>query len=163
MKTKIKEFDTIKTIRSKQDDSIFSNFAKKIVTMKKSHIIGIVMILAAIVILTLVAGDMSTYATFKEAALQPDISVKLSGELVKNKEIVYRPEVDANHFSFYVKDSEGTVKKVILRAAKPQDFERSETIILTGKMRGDEFIASDMLMKCPSKYKDEEVFVKARS
>jgi cytochrome c-type biogenesis protein CcmE len=46
-------------------------------------------------------------------------------------------------------------------AEKPQDFERSEQIVLTGKMRGEDFVASDMLMKCPSKYKDEETFVKS--
>ena len=27
-------------------------------------------------------------------------------------------------------------------------------------MKGDEFHASDMLMKCPSKYKDEEIYIK---
>ena len=28
-------------------------------------------------------------------------------------------------------------------------------------MKGDEFVATDMLMKCPSKYKDEEVYIKS--
>jgi cytochrome c-type biogenesis protein CcmE len=28
-------------------------------------------------------------------------------------------------------------------------------------MRGDEFVATEMLMKCPSKYKDEEVYIKS--
>ena len=37
---------------------------------------------------------------------------------------------------------------------KPQDFERSEQIVLIGKVQGDEFHASDILMKCPSKYND---------
>jgi cytochrome c-type biogenesis protein CcmE len=31
---------------------------------------------------------------------------------------------------------------------------------LTGKVDNDEFIATDMLMKCPSKYKDEEIQMK---
>jgi cytochrome c-type biogenesis protein CcmE len=45
--------------------------------------------------------------------------------------------------------------------SKPQDFERSEQIVLTGKMKGDEFVATDILMKCPSKYKDEEIYLKS--
>jgi cytochrome c-type biogenesis protein CcmE len=55
---------------------------------------------------------------------------------------------------------DGEEKKVVLNAAKPQDFELSEQIVITGKMKGDEFHASDLLMKCPSKYKDEEIYIK---
>ena len=51
----------------------------------------------------------------------------------------------------------------MLLAAKPQDFELSEQIVLTGEMRGEAFVASDMLMKCPSKYKDEEIYIKGNS
>lgn len=47
--------------------------------------------------------------------------------------------------------------------AKPQDFERSEQVVLTGKMDGDEFVATEILMKCPSKYKDEEIYLKEKS
>ena len=50
---------------------------------------------------------------------------------------------------------------MVLKAAKPQDFEKSEQIVVTGKMAGDEFMASDVLLKCPSKYKDEEVYIKS--
>ena len=56
-----------------------------------------------------------------------------------------------------MKDNEGKEEKVVLRKAKPQDFERSEQIVLTGKVEKGQFIATDMLMKCPSKYKDEEI------
>ena len=45
-------------------------------------------------------------------------------------------------------------KKVILEKTKPQDFERSEQIVLIGKVEGDEFHASEILLKCPSKYND---------
>ena len=48
-------------------------------------------------------------------------------------------------------------RKVIFLGSKPQDFERSEQIVLTGKMKGDEFLASKILMKCPSKYVEDEM------
>jgi cytochrome c-type biogenesis protein CcmE len=83
--------------------------------------------------------------------------------LAKDKEMYYNPEKDPNYFSFYMKDEEGVEKKVILKSAKPQDFEKSESIVLTGSMAGDEFVATDMLMKCPSKYKDEEIRIKSRT
>jgi cytochrome c-type biogenesis protein CcmE len=49
-------------------------------------------------------------------------------------------------------DNEGKECKVILNKTKPQDFDKSEQIVIIGKMTGEEFHASDVLMKCPSKY-----------
>ena len=49
--------------------------------------------------------------------------------------------------------------KVVFQGSKPQDFERSEQIVLTGKMVGEEFHASKILMKCPSKYNDQQIEV----
>ncbi|MEY2904665.1 MAG: hypothetical protein RJA52_681 [Bacteroidota bacterium] len=127
--------------------------------MKKIHIIAILMILGAIVLLTNAAGDMSTYANFKDAE-KNGLRVKVAGTLSKDKEMEYKPEVDPNYFSFYIKDAEGEERKVVLLGAKPQDFELSEQIVLTGSMKGDTFIATEMLLKCPSKYKDEEIYIR---
>ncbi len=129
--------------------------------MKKIHVIAIAMIIAAIAMLMSASGDMSTYATFKEASNSSG-KVKIAGQLSKDKEMFYNPAEDPNYFTFFIKDSEGVERKVVLGAAKPQDFELSEQIVVTGKLRGDEFIASDLLMKCPSKYKDEEIYVKSK-
>ncbi|MEY2949111.1 MAG: hypothetical protein RLZZ248_312 [Bacteroidota bacterium] len=128
--------------------------------MKKIHVIGIVMIVVAVVLLTNAAGDMSTYASFQEAEKSHQ-RVKIAGELAKDKAMEYKPEVDPNYFSFYIKDMNGEERKVVLLAAKPQDFELSEQIVLTGQMEGEIFVATDMLMKCPSKYKDEEIYIKS--
>lgn len=129
--------------------------------MKKTHIIAIVMIIGAIVMLMSASEDMSTYGTFKEA-IQTEGKIKIAGQLSKDKEMYYNPEEDPNYFTFFIKDSNGEEKKVVLGAAKPQDFELSEQIVVTGELRGNEFVASDLLMKCPSKYKDEEIYVKSK-
>ncbi|MFQ5447075.1 MAG: cytochrome c maturation protein CcmE [Saprospiraceae bacterium] len=129
--------------------------------MKKIYIVAIVMIAIAIALLTNAAGDMSTYSTFKDAANGGN-QVRIAGQLAKDKEMYYNPEEDPNYFTFFVRDNEGEEKKVVLHGAKPKDFEMSEQIVVTGRVDGDEFIASDILMKCPSKYKDEEVQIKAR-
>jgi cytochrome c-type biogenesis protein CcmE len=75
----------------------------------------------------------------------------------------YNPEKDPNYFSFFIRDKDGVEKKVILLREKPQDFELSEQIVITGKMKAEEFIATDILLKCPSKYKDEEIYIKQES
>jgi len=129
--------------------------------MKKSHLIAIAVIAVAIAILISASKDVTTYANFTQAAKSGD-KVKLVGQLVKDRPVEYDPEKDPNYLAFYLQDEKGEVRRVELRASKPQDFERSESIVLTGEMRGETFAASDMLLKCPSKYKDQEVYVREK-
>jgi cytochrome c-type biogenesis protein CcmE len=92
--------------------------------------------------------------------------VHLVGHLDKAKELYYDAAKDANYFSFFVKDNKGQECKVVFVGTKPQDFERSEQIVLTGQMKGNEFHASEILMKCPSKYTQDKIDitdVKAKS
>jgi len=128
--------------------------------MKKSHILAIAIVAVAIGILISASKDVTTYSNFTQAT-QNGERVKLIGQLVKDRPVEYDPEKDPNYLGFYLKDEAGEVRKVVLRAAKPQDFERSESIVLTGQMQGENFEASDMLLKCPSKYKDQEIYVRS--
>jgi cytochrome c-type biogenesis protein CcmE len=130
--------------------------------MKKIYVIAGILILAGIVLLVSAAGDMSSYSSFSDA-IQSGNKVKVVGKLAKDKELYYNPTENPNYFSFYISDNKGEVRKVVLNAAKPQDFELSEQIVVTGKMKGTDFYATELLMKCPSKYKDEEIYLKTES
>ncbi|MBL4657315.1 MAG: cytochrome c maturation protein CcmE [Flavobacteriales bacterium] len=131
--------------------------------MKKTHIIGIIVIALAIGAIVSTINDASTYVTFAKAKMNPNMEFTVIGELNKEKDITYDPEVDANLFSFYVIDKEGNEEKITFHGTKPQDFERSEQITLQGKMVDNSFICTKILMKCPSKYNDgsEEVEILA--
>ena len=83
--------------------------------------------------------------------------MQVIGHLDKQKELYYDAEKDANYFSFFVRDKKGAECKVIFTGTKPQDFERSEQIVLTGHMEGNDFHATKILMKCPSKYVPDKV------
>lgn len=126
--------------------------------MKKSSILGIVVIAVFIAIIISIYGDSSTYASFSEAQ-KTEAELHVVGQLNKDKELVYNPTQNANYFSFYMLDEHGQECKVVFQGSKPQDFERSEQIVLTGKMVGQEFHASKILMKCPSKYNDQQIEV----
>jgi cytochrome c-type biogenesis protein CcmE len=119
--------------------------------MKKTHIVGIIVIALAIGSMFTLLGNSSTYADFKQAA-STDEQVHVAGTLDRTKPMEYNPEVDANRFTFYMKDRNGNEKRVILKKSKPQDFERSQQIVIVGSMQGEDFVANDILMKCPSKY-----------
>ena len=84
--------------------------------MKKSHIVLLVLIVAAIAVIVSVFGDFSTYETFASAAKQPGKSYYVIGWLQKDKDMLYDPVKDANHFTFYAKDKAGNLNKVILMA-----------------------------------------------
>lgn len=118
------------------------------------------MIVVSIVIFLTAAQDVSTYATFADATSNSG-KVKISGTLAKDKELVYNPEKDPNYFSFYLTDSDGVTNQVVLAQPKPQDFELAEQVVVTGSMDSEIFVASDVLTKCPSKYKDEELLLES--
>jgi cytochrome c-type biogenesis protein CcmE len=120
--------------------------------MKKSHIVAIIIIAVAIGAILSTLADSSTYASFSVAESHPSKTYHVVGKLNKDMPQEYDPKVDADLFSFYLVDNEGKERKVVLHKAKPQDFDKSEQIVVIGKMKQDQFIASDILMKCPSKY-----------
>ena len=126
--------------------------------MKKSSIFGLVAIAIAIAVIISTYSSSSTYGTFSEAKKTAS-ELHVVGHLDKQKELYYDAVKDANYFSFYVKDKKGEECKVVFTGTKPQDFERSEQIVLTGQMIGNEFHASEILMKCPSKYTQDKIDV----
>lgn len=127
--------------------------------MKKVYIIAGIMIAAAISLFVVAQDDLSTYSTISQA-LESGTRVKIAGQLAKDMEMIYDPVQDPNLFTFYIRDAENATQKVVLLQPKPQDFELSEQVVLTGRMQEGAFVATDVLMKCPSKYKDEEIYLK---
>ncbi len=118
--------------------------------MKKMHIIGLIVIaICAAVIISTIASS-ATYANFNEAFSNPDRPYTISGYLNKEKPIETQP----TSLTFYMIDHDGEEHKVHLNQAKPQDFERSEKIIVKGSAKGKDFYANSISLKCPSKYND---------
>ena len=120
--------------------------------MKKIHIIAVVVIAISIGVILSTLSDAGTFSGFEQAVENPGNEFQVVGVLNKDKELHYDPEKDVNLFTFHMTDKEGNEQKVYFHGTKPQDFERSEQIVVTGKMKGDQFHASKILMKCPSKY-----------
>ncbi len=126
--------------------------------MKKSAIIGLITIAICIGLLVSLNAETDSYSNFAEAATS-NREQHVIGKWEKSKGTQYDAVKDPNHFAFYVKDEKGNVSKVVLNGTKPQDFERSEKLVIIGKMENETFYASKILMKCPSKYNDNMVEV----
>jgi cytochrome c-type biogenesis protein CcmE len=125
--------------------------------VKKSHIILLLLIAVCIGVFASKLGSVSSYSSYEDAKSKEGKTVQLIGTLTKDKPVNYNPQIDPNSFSFHLIDKEGQEFKVVCYDEMPRDFEKSDEIVLTGSMKGETFHAEDMLVKCPSKYVDEEV------
>lgn len=120
--------------------------------MKKTHLIGIIVIAISIGVIFSSISDSSTYSNFTEADQYENAEYHIVGYLNKEKPQVYEPEKNPDLFQFYMFDKDSVEKKVVLHKSKPQDFDKSEQIVIIGKSKNGEFHANQILMKCPSKY-----------
>ena len=128
--------------------------------MKKTHIILLVGIAVCIMILLSFMGDLSTYETLASARQKEGKTVTIIAKLDKSPAvpIEYDPAKNPSLTTFYVVDSLGNRAQVVYHFEKPFDMEKSDRIVLKGKMKGDifEITSKDgILIKCPSKYKDD--------
>jgi len=124
--------------------------------MKTIHIIIILVLVIAIAVVITTISDSSTYSDFSEAAKSPGRELHIIGKLDMTKPLEYDARKNANRFTFYIIDAKGVEKQVIYNNAKPQDFEKSEKVVIVGSMQGDVFMAKSLLLKCPSKYNDKK-------
>jgi hypothetical protein len=125
--------------------------------MKKLHIVLLILILASVAVLISFMGNLSTYETIASARQKAGRTVTIIAHIDKRQPIEYDPVKDPNFLSFHITDTLGNTARVVYHAEKPYDLEKAERITLKGKMDGDVFqvVNGGILLKCPSKYKDD--------
>lgn len=69
------------------------------------------------------------------------------------------PGADKVSFSFIMVDDSGREQTVFYNQPMPQDFMRSEKVVVIGRYQGNIFHAEKILLKCPSKYQENTVNV----
>jgi cytochrome c-type biogenesis protein CcmE len=132
--------------------------------MKKSHIFIIVIIAVAVAIIVSSTNEASTYVTFSEAyqlaSTGNSKSIHVVGELKKDADgnvIGIEPGADKVSFSFIMVDEGGKEQQVFYNEPMPQDFTRSEKVVVIGSYKGESFYADKILLKCPSKYQENSI------
>lgn len=130
--------------------------------MKKSHIVLLVLIATAIVVLVSYSGDLSSYETVASAKQKEGKYVNLIVKMDKTVPVIYDPVKDPNYLKFNVEDSLGNKISVVYHNTMPTDMEKSERLVLKGRVQGAEFECTSIVMKCPSKYKDNPNVMQAQ-
>jgi cytochrome c-type biogenesis protein CcmE len=123
--------------------------------MKKIHIVLLVVIAIVIAGLLTLTKDITTYDSIASAKKKEGKYVHLIAKLDRSSPVVYDPVKDPNYLSFYAVDSLGARAQVVYRKSKPNELEHSDRVLLKVQMNGEVFECKEILLKCPSKYKDD--------
>jgi cytochrome c-type biogenesis protein CcmE len=124
--------------------------------MKNKYLFGggIIVVFMAVMIYLFTQTNVQYESSFSKV-MKEGKTVKATGSWIKEKN--YEIDISNNIFSFYMKDPEGNVMKVIYHGTIPNNFESSTSLVVTGKFLKGDFHATDILTKCPSKYQDQPV------
>jgi len=132
--------------------------------MKNSIILSLVFISVVLIIIISTFGDASTYVSFTEARSMYSSGnlskIHVVGKLNKNKneEIVgINKGKDMLSFTFEMIDEKGNKENVFYGDPMPPDFLLSDQIVVIGAYNKSQFIADQILLKCPSKYTEENI------
>ena len=107
------------------------------------------LLVAAVAIgLTSFKQTMTPYIGFAEAKAASG-QVQVNGMLA-DKNYVMKPR--EQYLRFNLKDSKGDVMPVEYHGVIPGNFDQAVSVVAIGQFQNDHFEATQLLVKCPSKY-----------
>lgn len=117
-------------------------------------IVGILIILVCLIVGYSALSDARYYRTVEEVADDPvnysSHEVNMIGLIVNG---TFEP-VSTQEYLFQITDNNATID-VVYYNALPRTFNKEGTIVVIGKMNQTRFEATDMQVKCPTKYDPE--------
>jgi cytochrome c-type biogenesis protein CcmE len=129
--------------------------------MKLKYIIGgIIGVIFILIALFSFDSSKIEYADFKSAHQSGKV-VQVIGSCDKSKPSEYNSE--KNTFKFYMNDEKGNKSCIVATGAKPNNFDSAPMVVIKGRYEGDNFHASEILTKCPSKYEGQADELKGKS
>ncbi len=121
------------------------------------HLVTLIFIAVTIAGLLIYMGDVTTYETISSARKKTGKAVMVIAKL-DVASLQYDALKNPNYLTFEAVDTLGDRMKVAYYYEKPYDMEKSERVVLKGKMENGVFEIrkkDGILVKCPSKYKDD--------
>ena len=121
--------------------------------MKRSDKIILILLLAVFAIggyRTIIAA-MTPYVTFAYAE-QADRSVQVKGNAIEGSILL----LDNESFAFDLEDQDGGIATVYHKGAIPQNLMEADSVVVVGRYIDGDFVAQNILVKCPSKYQAKE-------
>ena len=120
--------------------------------MQSKYIIGIVVI-AAFIIWTVISFQktLTPYVSIAQAKKVESV-VQVKGKRLDSGTF----NTEQNQFIFNLVDDTGEKIEVVYNGAKPGNFDQASDVVCVGQYRDGRFQARELLVKCPSKYVEQE-------
>ena len=120
--------------------------------MSVKVIVAMVLLIAATAIgVSSFKKSVTPYISFEEARRSHGL-VQVNGMLADKAYVLKK---DEQFLSFRLKDSKGQVLPVEYRGVVPGNFDQATSIVAIGRYQNEQFVAEQLLVKCPSKYQAE--------
>ena len=120
--------------------------------MSVKVIVAMVLLIAATAIgVSSFKKSVTPYISFEEARRSHGL-VQVNGMLADKAYVLKK---DEQYLSFRLKDSKGQVLPVEYRGVVPGNFDQATSIVAIGRYQNEQFVAEQLLVKCPSKYQAE--------
>ncbi len=113
-------------------------------------------IVLALVLLAVAVGlgftsfrkSVTPYVAFAEARRSAGM-VQVNGTLADKNYVLKK---DEQYLEFKLRDSKGEVMPVTYHGVIPGNFDQATSIVAIGHYENQQFVAEQLLVKCPSKY-----------
>lgn len=121
--------------------------------MKPKVLVAVVVMVVGVIVGAVNFMESSVEYMDFAAAQKQSKKAQVKGEWVREMDSGF--DAEKTQFSFYMKDENAKVVRVVLDGAKPNNFEIATSVVAKGKFDGEQFHATEVLTKCPSKYEGD--------
>lgn len=128
--------------------------SNKQVPIKPVHIVGVGIILVAVVFgMFGVMDGYRPYTVSVDEAISSERDMQLAGFLGSTGEYD-----EQGRWTFMLQDEQGEMVKIVSDEPRPANFEQATSIVAIGRYDATQqaFVADDLLVKCPSKYQEQQ-------
>ena len=97
--------------------------------------------------------NSSPYVTIAQAKQLDGDNLHLAGDLDKSSLDI---RSGSQIITFRLTDDDGATIDVLYRGIAPSNMGEADRVVAIGSLKGDQFEAHKLLLKCPSKYEGEQ-------
>jgi len=123
--------------------------------VKRKWIIGgLIVALAAALVITSFDDSLTPYVTFAEAK-ETTQKVQVIGQIDRANVKYNEQEMRLEFGLVDAKVESGEAMTIVYDGTMPGNFDQAEKVVCVGRFKDGQFHADELLLKCPSKYQGE--------
>ena len=123
--------------------------------MKPAYLIAFLILVTSLgITLYSFSSAIARHVTIPQAMAMPGQNVQIPGKIVKGSD-VFDPLRKELRFDVTSMDGKNRIT-IVYKEPKPENFDSATNVEAAGQCKDGVFYATNLLVKCPSKYNDEK-------